>query len=202
MHKLLTLVFALFVSAAWSQTQVWDLDKSHSSINFAIDHMVISETTGKFDAFTVEAKADKPDFTDAKFRVEIEAKSINTADEKRDGHLKNADFFDVEKFPKIIFEGKSFSKQKNGQYKVTGTLTIHGISKEVTLDGKFNGIVKDPWGGTRAGLKIWGVLDRYDYGLKYNSVLEAGGLAVGKEVRLNASVELVKKVEAAPTTKK
>lgn len=190
-----SLLFAsLFVAtSAFAQTQSWTLDASHSSINFAVDHLVISETVGKFDKYDVEAKADKPDFTDAKFNVVIQTASINTADEKRDAHLKNADFFNVEKHPTITFVGKSFTKQKNGTYKVNGTLTMNGVSKDIVLDGKLNGIVKDPWGGTRAGLKISGKVDRYDYGLKYNSALETGGLAIGKEVRITANIELVKK---------
>jgi polyisoprenoid-binding protein YceI len=179
-----------------AQTQVWDLDKSHSSINFGVDHLVISETKGKFDEFGLAVKSDKADFTDAKFDVTIQAKSINTNDAKRDEHLRAPDFFNVEKHPTIRLEGKKFEKLKNNVYKVYGKLTLNGVTKDVVWDAKFNGIVKDPWGGTRAGLKITGTVDRYDYNLKYNSVLEGGGLAIGKEVRLDASLELVKKPNA------
>ncbi len=191
-----TILFAsLFLAtSAFAQTQSWTLDASHSSINFAVDHLVISETVGKFDKYEVEAKSDKADFSDAKFNVVIQTASINTADEKRDAHLKNADFFNVEKNPTITFVGKTFTKQKNGSYKLAGTLTLNGVSKEVVLDGKLNGVVKDPWGGTRAGLKLNGKIDRYDYNLKYNSALESGGLAIGKEVRITANIELVKKI--------
>lgn len=162
-------------------------------MNFAVDHLMISETTGKFEKYDVDVKSDKPDFSDAKFNVSIQTASINTNDAKRDEHLKNADFFNVEKNPTITFVGKKFEKLKDGKYKVHGDLTINGVTKPVALDGKFNGIVKDPWGGTRAGLKVWGAVDRYDYGLKYNSILEGGGFAIGKEVRINANIELVKK---------
>jgi polyisoprenoid-binding protein YceI len=191
--KKLSLLLALVASSAMAAKQEWALDTSHSSINFGVDHMVISETTGKFDQYSVEAKADKPDFTDAEFKVVIQTKSINTADAKRDEHLKNKDFFDVENKPTITFIGNKFEKTKSGAYKVHGDLTMNGVTKKVILDGKFNGIVKDPWGGTRAGLKITGELDRYEYGLKYNSVLEAGGLAIGQKVRIAANVELIKK---------
>jgi polyisoprenoid-binding protein YceI len=192
--KAILLLSSLIAVNAFSQSTQWDLDKSHSSINFGIDHMVISETVGKFTDYSTEVKADKPDFTDAQFKVILQVESINTDDAKRDGHLKGADFFNVEKNPTITFVGEKFEKQKNGQYIVKGKLTMNGVTKNVSLNGKFNGIAKDPWGGTRAGLKVWGTVDRYDYGLKYNSVLEAGGMTIGKEVRINANLELIKKV--------
>ncbi len=187
------LLSGLVLSHSAYSKQEWELDPAHSSINFSVDHMVISETTGKFEKFTIEAKSDKDDFTDAEFSVEIETQSINTSDAKRDEHLKNKDFFDVEKNPKITFKGDKFVKGKKGAYKVHGQLTINGVTKPVILDGKFNGIIKDPWGKTRAGLKVSGEIDRYEFGLKYNSALEAGGLAIGQKVRLTANVELIKK---------
>ena len=181
---------------SYAATQAWDLDLSHSSLNFAVDHLGISETTGKFDKYEVAVKSDKEDFTDAEFSVTIFTDSINTADAKRDEHLKGKDFFEVAKNPTMKFEGLKFEKKnkKKNEYKVVGKLTLNGVTKDVTLDGKFNGIQKDPWGGTRAGLKVSGAIDRYDYNLKYNSVLDKGGFAIGKEVRFNANVELVKKV--------
>ncbi len=184
----------LSLNYVMAQTTVWNLDASHSSINFAVDHMVISETTGLFKDYAVDIKSDKPDFSDAQFKVVIKVGSIDTRDQKRDDHLKNADFFDVTKHPEMIFVGKSFEKQKNGQYKVKGSLTMKGVTKEVTLDGKFGGIIKDPWGNTKAGLKVWGTVDRYQWGLKYNSALETGGLAIGQEVRITAHLELSKQV--------
>lgn len=194
-----TLPLALVAAALFNfplcsaQTQQWPLDKSHSSVTFGVDHLVISETKGKFDDFSAEVKADKPDFTDAQFTVTIQTKSINTDDKKRDEHLRAPDFFNVEKHPTITVVGKRFEKLKNGKYKVHASVTINGVTKDVVWDGKFNGMAKDPWGGTRAGLKVWGTLDRYDYGLKYNSVLEGGGLAVGREVRVEGNIELTKK---------
>lgn len=183
----------LSLPVCFAQTQEWQLDSSHSSINFAVDHLVISETTGKFETYTADIKADKPDFSDAKFDVVIQTKSINTNDQKRDDHLRAPDFFNVQKFPTITIQGKKFEKLKNGKYKVHAKVTMNGVTKDVIWDGKFNGMTKDPWGGTRAGLKVIASLDRYDYNLKYNSVLESGGLAVGKEVRLSANFELIKK---------
>jgi len=194
MKKLSIALIAIMVLGLNSiaQNTQWKVDPSHSTIGFSIDHLVISETTGEFGKYDMEIASDKDDFTDATFNVTIAAASIDTEDEKRDGHLKSADFFDVEKYPTIEFKGKRFEKVGEGKYKVHGTMSMHGVTKEVTLDAKFNGIVKDPWGGTRAGLKVWGEIDRYDYGLKYNSVLEAGGLAVGQEVRIECRLELIK----------
>ncbi|MBL7665633.1 MAG: polyisoprenoid-binding protein [Bacteriovoracaceae bacterium] len=189
--SLLTLT-AFSVITAQAATK-WDLDPSHSSLNFAIDHLVISETTGKFDKFEIKTEASDTNFSDAKFSVKIDTNSINTSDAKRDGHLKSEDFFNTAKFPSITFEGKKFDKQKNGKYKITGLLTMHGITKEVTLDASFSGEVKDPWGATRVGIKLNGVINRYDWDLKYNSALESGGLTIGKEVRINGNIELIKK---------
>jgi polyisoprenoid-binding protein YceI len=150
----------------YAQSQEWQLDTSHSSVNFAVDHLVISETTGKFDVYSADVKADRPDFTDAKFNVVIQAKSINTNDPKRDEHLRGADFFNTDKNPTITIEGKKFEKMKDGKYKVFAKVTMNGVTKDEVWDAKFNGITKDPWGGTRAGLKVIATIDRYGYNLK------------------------------------
>ncbi len=175
--------------------QVWDLDPSHSSITFTVVHLGITKTAGKFEKYETNVSADKTDFTDAKFDVVIQTNSINTSDSKRDEHLKGKDFFDVEKNPTIKFEGMKFEKKKNkkNEYNVTGKLTMNGVTKDVVLVGKFNGIQKDNWGGTKAGLEVTGEINRYDYNLKYNSVLDTGGLTISKEVKIFASLELNKK---------
>jgi polyisoprenoid-binding protein YceI len=178
--------------AVQAQTQTWKLDKSHSSISFAVDHMVVSETKGQFKKFTTDIKADKADFSDAKVSIIMEVASINSEDDARDGHLKGEDFFDAAKFPNITFIGKSFKKVKGNIYKLTGDLTMHGITKTVTLDAKFNGIIKSPFGDTRTGVIVYGEIDRYAFGLKYNSIMEAGGMAIGQKVRIGASLELIK----------
>lgn len=170
----------------------WKLDQSHSSVAFAVDHLVISETKGEFTDYTLHVHADKPDFTDADFEMKINVNSINTRDAERDKHLKSDAFFDAEKFPQIIFKGKRMARVKGSQYRVLGDLTMHGVTKSVILSAKFGGIVKDPWGGVRTGVTVWGELDRYDFGLKYNSVLENGGLAIGQKVRIQCSIELIK----------
>jgi polyisoprenoid-binding protein YceI len=177
---------------AQAQTQVWKLDKSHSSINFMVDHMVISETKGQFKNFTVDVKSDKADFTDAKVKLNIDVNSINTEDEKRDGHLKSADFFNAEKNPNITFVAKSFKKVNGKIYKLIGDFTMNGITKTITLDAKFNGMIKSPYGDTRAGVMVYGEIDRYAFGLKYNSMMEAGGMAIGQKIRIACSLELIK----------
>jgi polyisoprenoid-binding protein YceI len=178
--------------ASQAQTQVWKLDKSHSSVNFAVDHMVISETKGQFKTIAAQVKADKPDFSDATVNLTLDINSINTEDDGRDGHLKGADFFDAAKYPSITFVSKSFKKVKGNIYKLTGDLTMHGVTKTVTLDAKFNGIIKSPFGDIRSGVMVYGEVDRYAYGLKYNSILEAGGKAIGQKVRIACSLELIK----------
>lgn len=191
--KSLIFSFLLFTTyLASAQGTVWNLDRSHSSVNFEVDHMVVSETSGQFKDFSMNVKSDKADFTDAVFDITMKVESINTDDEKRDGHLKSGDFFDAAKYPTITFKGRKFQKVKGNVYKVTGDMTMHGVTKTLTLNAKFNGTVKDPWGNTRAGIKVTGEIDRYAFGLKYNSTLEAGGLAVGQMVRINCNIELIK----------
>lgn len=189
----ITLIMLLNVAIQAMEDRKWQLDKSHSSINFAVDHLMVSETTGKFEDYSLEVKSSKEDFSDAFFSFTAKVNSINTNDPKRDEHLKQEDFFDAEKFPVITFKSKSFKKVKDNNYKVKGELTIKNVTKTVEFDAKFGGIIKDPWGGTRSGLKVWGKIDRFDYGLKYNSLLDSGGLAVGSEVRFTCNIELVQK---------
>lgn len=194
MKKLfLSLALVAFAgSTAFAQSTVWKSDNSHSSIGFEVDHMVISETEGEFSDFTVTVKADKEDFTDAQYEVVIQTASIDTDNEQRDGHLKSEDFFNTAEHPTITFKGSKFKQVDGKNYTVTGELTMHGVTKTVTLDAKFNGIIVDPWGNTRAGLKISGDIDRAAYGLTYNSTMEAGGVLIGEEVRLDIDIELIK----------
>ncbi len=192
LKKLLLLLTVNMVYLSFGQETVWKSDPSHSSLGFSIDHLVISETVGEFKDYSVTIASDMEDFSDAKINVVIQASSIDTEDSERDEHLKSPDFFNVQAYPQIVFKSKKFDKDKNGEYKLVGTLQMHGVTKTIELNAKFGGIIKDPWGGTRAGLKIWGELDRYDFGLKYNSLMEAGGLSIGREVRIDCRVELIK----------
>ena len=189
----ITLIVLLTAAIQGPEEKKWQLDKSHSSINFAVDHLMVSETTGKFEDYTLEVKAQKEDFSDASFSFTAKVNSINTNEPKRDEHLKQEDFFDAAKFPVITFKSNSFKKVKGNNYKVKGELTIKNVTKTVEFDAKFGGVIKDPWGGTRSGLKVWGKINRFDYGLKYNSLLDSGGLAVGSEVRFTCNIELIQK---------
>lgn len=193
--KTINLLFAVLLIAfnMNAQSQNWAFDIAHSSINFSISHLVISEINGRFDKFEGTVTSSKDDFSDAKIEISIDVASINTDDKKRDAHLKNADFFDVEKYPKIKFVSKSMKKISDNKYKLTGSFSMHGVTKDITLDAKYGGTIKDPWGNTKAGFKISGTLNRTDWGLKYNSVLEAGGLMIGEEIEITCKIELIKK---------
>ncbi|RLD61329.1 MAG: polyisoprenoid-binding protein [Bacteroidetes bacterium] len=184
------LVFAFSINA---QVNNWAIDMAHSSVSFSISHMVISEVDGRFDKFEGKVTNSKDDFSNAKIQLTIDVSSINTGDESRDKHLKNKDFFDVEKFPEMTFLSSSMKKTTGNNYKLVGNLTMHGVTKKVTLDTKYGGTIKDPWGNTKAGFKITGTLNRTDFGLKYNSVMEAGGLMIGEEIEITCKVELIKK---------
>jgi len=186
---------AAIATIGWNsiaQTTKWAIDKSHSKIQFDVAHLVISEVTGQFKSFDGTVLSDKPDFSDAKIEITIDVNSINTDDEKRDQHLKSADFFDANKYPTITFKSKSIRKINNNTYKLIGDLNMHGVTKEVALDVQFNGIKNDPWGNTKAGFKVTGKINRNDFGLKYNAPLEGGGLLIGEEVNITCKVELLK----------
>ncbi len=191
MKKTLVILTALFFSTGiWAQTSEWTFDHAHSSIEFSIDHMVISEVTGKFTEFDGKVTSSSNDFENAQIEFFIEAKSINTDNEDRDNHLRDADFFDVAKFPQIVFKSTSFAKIDDKNYLLSGELTMHGVTKAVTFDVKYGGTVIDPWGNTKAGFKLTGELNRKDYGLTWSKALETGGLVVGEEVTLTARVQL------------
>ncbi len=193
MKKTLVILTALFFSTGiWAQTTEWTFDHAHSSIEFSIDHMVISEVTGKFTEFDGKVTSTSNDFENAQIEFFIEAKSINTDNEDRDNHLRDADFFDVAKFPQIVFKSTSFTKIDDKNYLLSGELTMHGVTKAVTFDVKYGGTVIDPWGNTKAGFKLTGELNRKDYGLTWSKALETGGLVVGEEVTLTARVQLAK----------
>ena len=169
----------------------WNIDASHSSVHFIARHMVITKVRGSFKAFSGTILLDDADMTQSKIDVSIDAASIDTSEEKRDGHLKSADFFDAEKFPKLTFASKSITKSGDA-YELKGDLTIHGVTKEVTLHTKFEGKGKDPWGGERVAFEAKGTIHREDFGLKWNQVLEAGGLLVSNKIEIELEVQAIK----------
>ncbi len=191
--KYIKIALLLFITASVSLAQTnWSLDKAHTKIAFSATHLVISNVEGRFDSFDVNVMTDGDDFEDASIEFSADVNSINTDNEKRDEHLESDDFFNAKKFPKMTFKSKSFKKISDGNYKLIGDLTIRDITKEVTLDAKLNGIIKDPWGKTRAGFTVSGVVNRFDFGLKWNAMLETGGLVVGKDIVININLELIK----------
>jgi polyisoprenoid-binding protein YceI len=190
-YKYSAILFLLSVLVLNAQTK-WSVDKAHSQVQFSVTHLIISEVTGKFNSFDATIETGKDDFSNAKIDFTADVNSISTENEKRDNHLKSDDFFNAEKFPKMIFKAVSMKKAGNNKFKLTGDLTIRDVTKRITLDVTYNGTVKDPWGNTKAGFKISGELNRFDYNLKWNALMEAGGAVVSKTVRLNVNLELQK----------
>jgi len=170
----------------------WNLDKSHSEINFKVKHMMITNVTGSFTDFDVKAEADSDDFSGARISFTARTASVNTANEQRDTHLKSGDFFDAEKFPELKFESTAFTKKSGDLYTLEGNLTIKDVTRPVTLNVEFGGINTDPWGNVKAGFSLGGVINRKDFGLGWNASLETGGVLVGEDVKLLAEIQLVK----------
>src|SRR6185312_12486265 len=170
----------------------WNLDPAHSVAEFKIKHMMIANVRGEFGKLSGTLRLDEGDITRSSVETVIEAASINTHEPQRDTHLKSADFFDVEKYPQLTFRSTRVTR-KGEDLKVTGTLTIHGVSREVELavEGP-TAPAKDPWGGTRIGVSGSTKISRKDFGLTYNQVLEAGGLLVGDEVTISLEAQFVK----------
>lgn len=178
------------METAISTTTRWVLDPVHSELNFKVKHMMISNVKGAFTDFSVET--DGEDLFRSPVRVRINASSISTGNGQRDGHLRSADFFDVENHREITFESIGFEKTGEDRYLLKGVLTMRGIGKEVSLDVEFGGINKDPWGNDKAGFTVSGKIRRKDWGLNWNAALEAGGVMVSEEVRISAEIQFVK----------
>lgn len=173
-------------------TTKWAVDPTHSEIGFKVKHMMFTNVSGKFANFTAEAVTDGDNFDNAKFSFTGDVDSVTTGNADRDGHLLSPDFFDAAQFPKLTFESTSFTKKNEGEYKLEGNLTLHGITQPVTLDAEFGGIAKDPWGNVKSGFTLTGKLNRKDFGLTWNSALETGGVLVGEEVKLAIELQFVK----------
>jgi len=177
-------------------TTKWVIDPAHSEIQFKVKHLMITTVTGHFRKFDLQVETDADDFTNAKslvFTAEID--SVDTNNAQRDTHVKSADFFAGEQFPQIKFVGKKLEKKGN-EYELTGDLTIRGITKPITLDVEFGGIVTDPWGQTKAGFTVSGKVKRKDFNLVWDAVTEAGQVVVSNDVKIHCEVQLIK--QAAP----
>jgi polyisoprenoid-binding protein YceI len=170
----------------------WALDPTHSEILFKTRHMMIASVKGEFKNFNVEFGQAGDDFSGSAVRTVVDAASVQTNSEDRDKHLRSADFFDADNHKEIVFEGTSFVKTAASNYKLSGNLIIRGISKEVTLDVEFGGFNKDPWGNDRAGFSLTGKINRKDWGLNWNAVLETSGVLVSDDVQINAEVQFIK----------
>src|SRR5579862_648399 len=171
----------------------WNIDPVHSNAEFKVRHMMISNVKGEFKGLTGTLKLDNTDLTKSSVEVALDATTINTGDAQRDAHLKSPDFFDVEKFPTLIFKSNRVSKNKDGVLTVAGELTIHGVTRNVVFEVEGpSAPTKDPWGNTRIGLSATTRINRKDFGLTWNASLEAGGILVGEEVAISLDVQFIK----------
>jgi polyisoprenoid-binding protein YceI len=174
-------------------TTKWVLDPSHSEVEFKVKHMMISTISGKFTKFDADLQTEDEDFMTAKVSFTVDTDSITTNNEQRDGHLKASDFLDTSNFPKIKFVATKYENVDNdGSYEVYGDLTIRGVTKQVKLDAEFGGVIKDPWGNTRAGVTVSGKINRKEFGVQFHAVTETGGIVVSDEVRIHVALEFIK----------
>jgi polyisoprenoid-binding protein YceI len=173
-------------------TQKFKFDPAHTVIGFTVRHMVFAKVRGRFGAFegTLDLDPEKPE--NSSVEVEIDAASIDTGSADRDQHLRSADFFDAEQFPKLMFRSTRIESLGGERYAVHGKLAIHGIERDVTLSAEYGGRVKDPWGNERVLATVSGSLNRNDFGLRWNQALETGGVLVGERVELELEVQAVK----------
>jgi polyisoprenoid-binding protein YceI len=172
-------------------TTKWAIDPTHSEIGFKVKHMMFTNVSGKFGTYDATITTEDDNFENANFEFSADIDSISTNNIDRDNNLKSGDFFDAENHPKLTFKATSFTKDGD-DYELTGDLSLRGVTKPVKLATEFSGLMKDPWGNTKAGLNISGKINRKDWGLNWNSALEAGGVLVGEEVKLNIELQLIK----------
>jgi polyisoprenoid-binding protein YceI len=178
-------------------TTKWVFDPTHSELGFKIRHLMITTISGSFKNFQVEVHGEDIDLRTAEIKAKVEINSIDTGNLQRDEHLRNSDFFEVEKYPELAFESVKVEKLDNDTYELHGILTMKGVTKPVKLNVVYNGMTKDPYGGERAGFEVTGRINRADWGLTFNAVLETGGVALGEEVRINSEIQLVKQAVSA-----
>jgi len=180
-------------SAVSTATSTWNIDPIHSSAQFKVKHMMISNVKGEFTGLSGALTLDGADITNSRIEASIDAATISTRDVQRDAHLKSADFFDVENFPTLTFKSTRVTKTVDGELAVTGVLSIHGVARNVVFEVENpSAPVKDPYGNTRIGLTATTRISRKDFGLVWNGSLETGGVLVGDEVTITLDVEFVK----------
>jgi polyisoprenoid-binding protein YceI len=184
---------ALATPEVTTATTTWKLDPVHSVAEFKVKHLMITNVKGQFTGVSGALSLDESDLTLSRVEATIDAASINTREPQRDTHLKSPDFFDVEKYPTLLFNSTHLSRNADGELQVAGDLTIHGVTRNVTFEVEGpTPPVKDPWGNTRVGLSATTKINRKDFGLTWNAALETGGFMVGEEVTITLEVEFVK----------
>jgi polyisoprenoid-binding protein YceI len=170
----------------------WVLDPAHSNIDFSVRHMMIAKVKGAFESFEADIVADPEDLTTADITFTIDPASVDTRNNDRDAHLRSADFFDVENHPKMTFKAAKIVNKGDGEYEVTGDLTIRGVTRSETFDITYEGSGKDPWGNEKVGFSGVGKINRSDYGLTWNAALETGGVLVGDEIKISFEIQASK----------
>lgn len=170
----------------------WVIDPTHSEVQFKVKHLVISTVSGFFKSFEGSLETESEDFDDAKINFSLDIDSIDTNQSQRDGHLKSADFFDAEKYPKITFSSTSFKKTGEGEYELAGDLEIKGITKPVTLAVEYGGTTNDFYGNTKAGFEVTGTINRKDFGLTWDGVTDAGSIVLGSDIKLLINIQFAK----------
>jgi len=178
------------MTAQLQEAATYTLDRAHTTLEFIVRHLMITKVRGRFTAFEGNIKLGPGSDVPISVAATIDAGSVDTREEQRDAHLRSADFFDVEKFPQLTFESTRIHGAPD-DFTIDGKLTIHGITRDVKLTGTFEGRANDPWGGVRVGYAAHGTINRKDFGLAWNATLEAGGVVVGEEVRIELNVEAV-----------
>ena len=169
----------------------WAIDPTHSEIGFKVKHMMFTNVSGKFNTFEATISNEEAAFETSKINFTATIDSIDTNNTDRDNHLKSADFFDAENFPTLNFTATSIQKINANEFQINGDLTIKNVTKSVTLQAEYSGILKDPWGNTKVGLSITGAINRKEFGLTWNAALETGGVLVGEEIKLLAEIQLI-----------
>jgi polyisoprenoid-binding protein YceI len=177
--------------------ETWNIDPSHSGIGFSVRHMVIARVRGRFGQWSGVIDLDESDLSRSSVKVRIDAASIDTKEPRRDEHLRSADFFDVANHPELVFESRRVVDLGEGDLRVIGELTIRGITREVELEGRFAGRARDPWGGERVAFEATTTINRKDFGLGWNQVLETGGVLVGEKVEIALEVQAVQAAAAS-----
>lgn len=170
----------------------WSLDPTHSELQFKIKHLMISNVSGALKNFQAEVETEGEDLTTAEINLIAQMDSISTNNEQRDAHLRNSDFFEVEKYPELKFKSTKVEKVDSNTFVVYGELTMKGVTKSIKLNAEFNGVVKDPWGNERAAFTVTGKINRTDWGMNFNGVMETGGVMLGEEVKINSELEFLK----------